>query len=116
EKTAEWQVWRVGKKEKKEKLKNAPMGRFCVLNSCLKTRVCAHFLINLIEWTSVMLDGVSGLYRIWLVINKFLNYRLIPFLGYFVIHIWVRHLKYDRLLAVLLPGNVLFQLASIATG
>ncbi|MDK8160960.1 hypothetical protein QP717_09835, partial [Lactobacillus delbrueckii] len=46
EKTAEWQVWRVGKKEKKEKLKNAPMGRFCVLNSCLKTRVCAHLLIK----------------------------------------------------------------------
>ncbi|MCH4220049.1 MAG: hypothetical protein LKF65_07365, partial [Lactobacillus delbrueckii] len=43
EKTAEWQV---GKKEKKEKLKNAPMGRFCVLDSCLKTRVCAHFLIK----------------------------------------------------------------------
>ena len=73
-------------------------------------------IINLIEWTSVMLDGVSGQYRIWLVINKFLNYSLIPFLGYFVIHIWVRHSKYDRLLAVLLPGNVLFQLASIATG
>ncbi|WP_231542299.1 hypothetical protein, partial [Lactobacillus delbrueckii] len=28
----------------------------------------------------------------------------------------MRHSKYDRLLAVLLPGNVLFQLASIATG
>lgn len=63
-----------------------------------------------------MLDGCSGQYRIWLVINKFLNHSLIPFLGYFVIHIWVRHSKYDRLLAVLLPGNVLFQLASIATG
>ncbi|MCD5444217.1 hypothetical protein LOB24_07675 [Lactobacillus delbrueckii subsp. lactis] len=63
-----------------------------------------------------MLDGFSGQYRIWLVINKFLNHSLIPFLGYFVIHIWVRHSKYDRLLAVLLPGNVLFQLASIATG
>ncbi|MFK5656241.1 hypothetical protein ACIA4K_06645 [Lactobacillus delbrueckii subsp. bulgaricus] len=73
-------------------------------------------IINLIEWTSVMLDGFSGQYRIWLVINKFLNHSLIPFLGYFVIHIWVRHSKYDRLLAVLLPGNVLFQLASIATG
>lgn len=73
-------------------------------------------IINLIEWTSVMLDGVSGQYRIWLVINKFLNYSLIPFLGYFIIHIWVRHSKYDRLLAVLLPGNVLFQLISIFTG
>ncbi|MGZ1366185.1 hypothetical protein ACXO8K_06465 [Lactobacillus delbrueckii subsp. bulgaricus] len=73
-------------------------------------------IINLIEWTSVMLDGFSGQYRMWLVINKFLNHSLIPFLGYFVIHIWVRHSKYDRLLAVLLPGNVLFQLASIATG
>ncbi|MGZ1215592.1 hypothetical protein ACXO5H_06120 [Lactobacillus delbrueckii subsp. bulgaricus] len=73
-------------------------------------------IINLIEWTSVMLDGFSGQYRMWLVINKFLNHSLIPFLGYFVIHIWVRHSKYDRLLAVLLTGNVLFQLASIATG
>jgi hypothetical protein len=70
-------------------------------------------IINLIEWTSVMLDGFSGQYRIWLVINKFLNHSLIPFLGYFIIHIWVRHSKYDRLLAVLLPGNVLFQLASL---
>lgn len=60
-----------------------------------------------------MLDGVSVQYRIWLVINKFLNHSLIPFLGYFIIYIWVRHSKYDHLLAVLLPGNVLFQLASL---
>ncbi|APG71400.1 hypothetical protein LD731_04540 [Lactobacillus delbrueckii subsp. delbrueckii] len=70
-------------------------------------------IINLIEWTSIMLDGVSVQYRIWLVINKFLNHSLIPFLGYFIIYIWVRHSKYDHLLAVLLPGNVLFQLASL---
>ncbi|GHW00355.1 hypothetical protein lacNasYZ03_00420 [Lactobacillus nasalidis] len=73
-------------------------------------------VIDLAEWISFMLNGGPGIYRVCHVICKFVNYSLIPLLGYCIIHIWMHRSKYDRLLQILLVGNTALQFTSIFTG